>query len=88
MLGPLSMFFSMASNVLLQQYTSDINTLARADFDRTKALVDRFQRDEIRIMMRLMLAQSILFPPPTASSAGGAGDSMMKGVPTIEKDAP
>jgi hypothetical protein len=39
-------------------------------------------------MMRLMLAQSILFPPPTASSAGAVGDSMMKGVPTIEKDAP
>jgi hypothetical protein len=88
MLGPLSMFFSMASNVLLQQYIGDINALVRADFDRTKALVDRFQRDEIRTMMRLMLAQSILFPPPPAPPASVVGDSTMKGVPAIEKDVP
>jgi len=88
MLGPLSMFFSMgmASNVLLQQYIGDINTLARADFDRTKALVDRFQRDEIRTMMRLMLAQSILFPPPAPSASGV--DIIRTSAPAIEKNVP
>jgi hypothetical protein len=88
MLGPLSMFFSMASNVLLQQYIGDINALVRADFDRTKALVDRFQRDEIRTMMRLMLAQSILFPPPPAPSANRVVATTVTDVPITEKDVP
>jgi hypothetical protein len=90
MLGPLSMFFSMgmASNVLLQQYIGDINTLARADFDRTKALVDRFQRDEIRTMMRLMLAQSILFPPPPPAPSASGVDIIRTSAPAIEKNVP
>lgn len=87
MLGPLSIFFNMSSNVFLQQYIGDVNALTRADFDRTKALVDRFQRDEIRTMMRLMLAQSILFPPP-APSASGVVVTTMTGVPATEKQVP
>jgi hypothetical protein len=86
MLGPLSMFFGVASNVLLQQYVADITTLARADFDRTKALLDRFQRDEIRTMARLMLAQSILFPPSPAPVASGVVTTTT--APVIEKDVP
>ena len=53
------------SNELLGNVSSDINALARADFDRTRALADRFQRDEIRIAARLLFAQSILSPQPT-----------------------
>jgi hypothetical protein len=87
MLGPLSMFFGVASNMLLQQYVADITTLARADFDRTKALVDRFQRDEIRTMARLMLAQSILFPPSPAPAASGVVVTTTT-APIIEKDVP
>jgi hypothetical protein len=87
MLGPLSMFFGAASNVLLQQYVVDITTLARADFDRTKALVDRFQRDEIRTMARLMLAQGILFPPSPAPVASGVVITTTT-APVIEKDVP
>ena len=34
--------------------------LANADFNRTKALADRFQRNELKLMARLLLAQSIL----------------------------
>jgi hypothetical protein len=44
-------------------YTSliqPLTTLAKTDIDRTKALADRFQRDEVRQYMRLMIAQSIL----------------------------
>jgi hypothetical protein len=88
MLGPLSVFFNMASSDLLQQYIGDVNALARADFERTKALVDRFQRDEIRTMMRLMLVQSILFPPTQAPSPGGVVVTPMMGVPAAEKDVP
>jgi hypothetical protein len=34
--------------------------LANADFSRTKALADRFQRNELKIMARLLIAHSIL----------------------------
>ncbi|MDT4896191.1 MAG: hypothetical protein QOH25_1268 [Acidobacteriota bacterium] len=59
MMGPLSM---ISNELSVNNYLSDVNTLARADFDRTKALADRFLRDEIRISARLLLAQSILSP--------------------------
>jgi hypothetical protein len=42
------------------QYGKGVAALARADFDHTKALADRFQRNEARIMARLFIAQSIL----------------------------
>jgi hypothetical protein len=34
--------------------------MAKADFNRTKATADRFQRNELRIMARLLIAQSLL----------------------------
>lgn len=34
--------------------------LAAADFDRTKALADRFSRNELRIVARLMLAKALM----------------------------
>jgi len=42
------------------KYGPGVVALANADFGRTKALADRFQRPELRILARLMLAQSIL----------------------------
>jgi hypothetical protein len=42
------------------QYGKGVASLARADFDHTKALADRFQRNEARILARLFIAQSIL----------------------------
>jgi len=42
------------------QYSPGVAALGRADFDRTKALADRFQRNELRIVARLLLAQAIL----------------------------
>lgn len=50
------------SNELLVRHVGDIRALARADFERTRGLADRFQRDEVRTIMRLLLVQSILFP--------------------------
>jgi hypothetical protein len=55
---------AMVSNEIFFRYLGDLNALARADFERTSALADRFQRDEIRIMARLLIAQSILSPQP------------------------
>jgi len=34
--------------------------MANADFNRTKAAADRFQRNELRIMARLMIAQALI----------------------------
>ena len=42
------------------KYGPGVVALANADFNRTKALADRFQRQELRILARLLLAQSIL----------------------------
>ncbi|HMH42995.1 MAG TPA: hypothetical protein VK557_05895 [Pyrinomonadaceae bacterium] len=42
------------------QYSPGVAALGKADFDRTRALADRFQRNELRIVARLLLAQAIL----------------------------
>jgi hypothetical protein len=44
----------------LMKYGRGVVALANADFTRTKALADRFQRNELKIMARLIIAQSIL----------------------------
>jgi hypothetical protein len=62
MLEPLVMF----SSQFMSHYLNDLKHLALADFERTKALADRFQRDEARIMARLLVVQSIIGPPQTA----------------------
>ena len=41
-------------------YVKKLTSLARADFERTKAAADRFQRNEIRLMGRLLIAQCVL----------------------------
>ena len=42
------------------KYGKAVAALANADFDRTKAAADRFQRQELRLMVRLLLAQALL----------------------------
>jgi len=44
----------------LIKYGRGVVALANADFNRTKALADRFQRNELKLMARLLIAQSIL----------------------------
>lgn len=95
MLGPFAMLFNLASNEFISQYVADITALARADFNRTRALVERFQRDEVRAMMRLLLAESVLSPPAPNSPGVKAGErtngviigGQVGGV-VIEKDVP
>jgi hypothetical protein len=65
MIGPLLMI----SGEFLANYLEDVNTLARADFERTRALADRFQRDEVRIIARMLIAQSILAPQPAVQKS-------------------
>ena len=49
-----------AANGPYVQHLRKLTSLARADFERTKTAVDGFQRDEIRLMGRLLIAQSVL----------------------------
>ena len=50
----------MSLDFEMLKYGPGVVALANADFNRTKALADRFQRNELRVLARLMLAQSIL----------------------------
>ena len=45
---------------MLFRYGKAVIALANADFNRTRAAADRFERMELRLMMRLLLAQSLL----------------------------
>ena len=45
---------------ILFRYRKAVIALANADFNRTRAAADRFERMELRLMMRLLLAQSLL----------------------------
>ena len=42
------------------KYGKSVALLANADFDRTRAAADRFERIELRLMARLLLAQALL----------------------------
>ena len=42
------------------KYGKSVVALANADFDRTRAAADRFERVELRLMARLLLAQALL----------------------------
>jgi tetratricopeptide (TPR) repeat protein len=44
----------------LFRYGKGVMALANADFNRTKAAADRLQRNELRLMARLLIAQSLL----------------------------
>ena len=48
------------------KYGKGVNALARADFGRTKAAADRFERNELRIFARLLVAQTLLGEKPNA----------------------
>jgi hypothetical protein len=50
-------------------FEKDISKLAKADFDRTAALADKFSRPEIRLMARMILINSFLPPKDTENSA-------------------
>lgn len=57
------------------KYSPGVFALARADFTRTKLLADRFERDELRMLTRLLLASSILrsleAPPDKSQTPAG-----------------
>jgi hypothetical protein len=50
----------MPIDFAFSKYGKSVAALANADFDRTRAAADRFERQELRLMARLLLAQSLL----------------------------
>ena len=42
------------------KYSAGVLALAKSDFARTRTLADRFQRNELRMLARLMLARAVL----------------------------
>jgi hypothetical protein len=57
------------------RYVKALSELARVDFDRTKATADRFNRDEVRLVARMIVARSVLSDrlDPPGTQAAGAG---------------
>jgi hypothetical protein len=44
----------------MARFSAGVVALGKADFDRTKTLADRFQRSELKVVARLLLAQALL----------------------------
>jgi tetratricopeptide (TPR) repeat protein len=60
--GEISMQHSamMPIDFAVFKYGKSVAALANVDFDRTRAVADRFERTELRLMARLLLAQALL----------------------------
>lgn len=54
----------MPLDLLLFKYGKGVAALAKTDFIRTRALADRFERSELRVMARLLIVKGILSPDP------------------------
>ena len=52
----------MPLDLLLFKYGKGVAALAKTDFIRTRALADRFERPELRVMARLLIAKGLLSP--------------------------
>lgn len=50
----------MPIEVLVFQYGKGVAALAKADFNRTRALADRFDRNELRLLARLFIVKGLL----------------------------
>jgi hypothetical protein len=59
----------MPLDLLVFKYGKGVAALAKADFSRTKALADRFERNELRLMAQLMIVKGILQPEIPATPA-------------------
>jgi hypothetical protein len=49
-------------DVMMFRYGNGVAALAKADFNRTKALADRFDRNELKLMAQLLIIKGILQP--------------------------
>ena len=49
---------------MIFKYGKSLTALAKADFGRTRALTERFNRNELRVMARLLLVKALMQPDP------------------------
>ena len=52
----------MPLDFLVFQYGKGVAALARSDFNRTRALADRFDRNELRLLAQLLIVKGLLQP--------------------------
>ncbi|MBC7909268.1 MAG: hypothetical protein H7Y30_02130, partial [Pyrinomonadaceae bacterium] len=64
----IQMFIQMV-DMFQVQYGADVSALTRADFARTRNAAERFQRPEVRLLARLLVAQSALIKPDEKKDA-------------------
>ncbi|HEX3558327.1 MAG TPA: hypothetical protein VHU19_03935 [Pyrinomonadaceae bacterium] len=65
-------------NGMYSRYVKALAELARVDFDRTRSDAERFRHEEVRLMARLVIAQSILSDHLDAGG-GGYGEAYAYG---------
>lgn len=52
----------MPLDFLVFRYGKGVTALAKADFNRTRALADRFERNELRLLAQLLIVKGLLQP--------------------------
>jgi hypothetical protein len=52
----------MPLDFLVFRYGKGVAALAKTDFNRTRALADRFERNELRLMAQLLIVKGLLQP--------------------------
>ena len=62
----------MPLDFLVFRYGKGVAALAKTDFNRTRALADRFERNELRLMAQLMIVKGLLQPQGPSRIAFGA----------------
>jgi hypothetical protein len=59
----------MPLDFLVFRYGKGVAALAKADFNRTRGLADRFDRNELRLMAQLLIVKGLLQPQSSTESA-------------------
>ena len=50
----------MPLDYMVFRYGKGVAALAKADFNRTRALAERFERNELRVLARLLIVKGII----------------------------
>lgn len=58
----------MPLDLMLFRYGKGVAALAKADFNRTRALAERFDRNELRVMAQLLILKALLQPLTLSNS--------------------
>jgi hypothetical protein len=73
------------SDMFQKQFSKELALLATEDFKRTRDIADRFQRSEVRIMARLLVAQSVL--GQKAKESDQPKDAAIDNGPTVTRQS-